>query len=366
MNVPSIRILNRLGFDAAIQYSSTMLGIPERDQIQRNFARGYPLGLGVISTSPIEMAKAFATFPNQGKEVIPIAIQYVEDRFGKIIAEPEKDLRVAQARRSREAQIISPQTAYIMTNILEDTVDYGTLRYPRGLVGDFDLPTAGKTGTTQNWTNAWTVGFTPYYTTAVWIGFDSGAQSLGVNQTGAITAGPIWARYMKAIHQDLPWRDFVKPNSGITEMEVTRANGLIPPSGYQGEVYTEVFRTGTQPTDFDFTQEYLQEQQSTVLSRLETRLVGGSAGTSPLIISSNLQDATRDLLTEVDLSLTLDAGVEEIINSVESGNNSDSSNNPPTIMDTNNPFGEDPTIFDGNPLLDENTSSTDLVNPYLD
>lgn len=366
MNVPSIRILSRLGFDAAIDYSSRMLGIPERELIQRNFARSYPLGLGIISTSPIEMAKAFAVFPNQGREVVPIAIQYVEDRFGRVIAEPEKEIRLAQSRKGQAAQIISPQTAYIMTDILQDTVEYGTLRYPRTLVGDFDLPTAGKTGTTQNWTNAWTLGFTPYYTTAIWIGFDSGNQSLGVNQTGAITSGPIWARYMKAIHEGLPWRDFVKPGSGITEMEVTSANGLIPPAGYTGSTYTEVFRTGTQPTAFDFSQEYQAEQQEAVVTQLQSKLIGGSAGTSPLVTYTSTSGST--LIGTVDVSLTLDPELDRLLDDITTGtvtSGDDSAGNTESSQSTPG-SSDDPTMFDGNPLLNDDTSGSILGNPYLD
>ncbi len=79
---------------------------------------------------------------------------------------------------------------------------------------DKGQPFAAKTGTTQNWSDAWTVGFSPYVTTAVWYGFDQGNRSLGTALTGAAIAGPTWAKYMKAIHKDLPGEDVSPARNG--------------------------------------------------------------------------------------------------------------------------------------------------------
>ena len=103
-----------------------------------------------------------------------------------------------------------------MTDLLQSTVAYGTLANRRRNVGGFDgMPMAGKTGTTQNWQAAWTVGFSPYYTTAIWFGFDKMGNSLGRNLTGATAAGPVWASYMKEIHKDLEPKPFEEPESGL-------------------------------------------------------------------------------------------------------------------------------------------------------
>jgi penicillin-binding protein 1A len=243
------------------------------------------------------MAKAFATFPNEGRRVEPLAIRYIEDRNGNIVVNPEQDLREAQQRNARDQQILSEQTAYIMTDILESVVDWGTLRWPRSLVDGFDVPMAGKTGTTQNWADAWTVGFSPYLTTAVWIGFDEGGNSLGTNQTGAVTAGPIWARYMDDVHSGLRDRDFQRPPSGIVEVEVTAETGLLPPQGYEGQVITELFRRGTEPTRFDDSREYRADQQTEIVDRMQASLGSSDALRSmnldlsePLTLSDPLRD----------------------------------------------------------------------------
>lgn len=116
--------------------------------------------------------------------------------------------------------------------------------------GVFSMPVAGKTGTTQNWADAWIVGYTPYYTTAIWFGFDRPGSSLGTGGTGAGLVGPFWGRYMRDIHQGLARRDFVRPATGIVYITVcSRSGKLVNPSCDEGTV-TLPFMQGTQPTQF--------------------------------------------------------------------------------------------------------------------
>ena len=257
MNVPSLKVLDTIGFDAAIDRSASLLGHTNPDFIERNFPRVYPLGLGIISTSPIRMARAFAVFGNQGREVTPIAIRYVEDRNGRVVLNPEQEIRQDQRRIGTAIQTVSPQNAYIMTSMLIQTVEKGTLYNPSGWLSKFTfldeegrrfrMPMAGKTGTPQNWSDAWTVGYSPYYTTAVWFGFDRPGNSLGVNLTGSTLAGPVWADYMREIHHGLPFRDFARPSTGLINVAVCTSSGLLRnPACNQGEV-TLTFLEGTQP-----------------------------------------------------------------------------------------------------------------------
>ncbi len=183
MNVPSLKILDGIGFDAAIRRADRMLGVTDPAEIARRFPRYYPLGLGAITVSPLEMVRAYATFANEGREVVPIAIRYIEDRNGTIIAAPAQDTLAAESRKGSAARIMSPQTAYIMTSLMQSTLKDGTLTIAGGILdawNDRAQPFAGKTGTAQNWQDAWVVGFSPYVTTAVWYGFDRGNRSLGV------------------------------------------------------------------------------------------------------------------------------------------------------------------------------------------
>jgi len=258
MNVPSLKILDAIGFDAAINRAAELFGISDREQIRKIFPRVYPLGLGIISASPLRMARAFAVFGNQGREVTPIAIRYVEDRTGRVVLDPERDLR--QQQKKANQQVISPQNAYIMSKILEKTVEEGSLANGSGWGAKFTfkdengksfrMPVAGKTGTPQNWSDAWAVGYSAYYTTAIWFGFDKPGNSLGVELTGSTLAGPVWGDYMRVIHQGLGRRDFARPASGIVEVTVCAKSGLLKTAACnQGEV-TLPFLSGTQPTEY--------------------------------------------------------------------------------------------------------------------
>ena len=257
MNVPSLKVLDTIGFDAAINRAASLLGYTNQDYIRRNFPRVYPLGLGIISTSPLRMARAFSIFANQGREVTPIAIRSVEDRNGKVVLYPEQDLRQNQRRMGNSIQVISPQNAYVMTSMLKKTVEMGTLYNPSGWGSKFifydengnrfRMPMAGKTGTPQNWSDAWTLGFSPYYTTAVWFGFDKPGNSLGLSLTGSTLAGPVWADYMREIHQGLPFKDFARPSTGLVDVTVCAKSGLLKTSACTDGEVTLTFLEGTQP-----------------------------------------------------------------------------------------------------------------------
>jgi len=252
MNVPSLQVLEGLGFEPAIERASKLLGMEDQAENRTLFPRSFPLGLGITAVAPINMVRAFATFPNQGKAVVPISIISVLDRNGNVVLEPEKErLRQQLSNRGKENEIMTPQNAYIMVSMLQSTVEYGTLRWRRINIGGFDgMPMAGKTGTTQNWGDAWTVGFSPYYTTAVWFGFDTPGNSLGRELTGATAAGPVWAEYMKAIHTGLKRIDFQKPETGLVEMKVCAVSGKIPTSECDDGLLDEIFIAGTEPKDF--------------------------------------------------------------------------------------------------------------------
>jgi penicillin-binding protein 1A len=284
MNVPSLKILDAIGFDAAIQRASRLLGITDPAEIEKTFPRYYPLGLGVITVSPLQMARAFSVFANGGHEVVPVAIRYIEDRNGKIILEPAKETMAEESRKGDAAQIMSPQTAYIMTSMLQSTIKEGTLGGVGSLLdiwSDKGQPFAAKTGTTQNWSDAWTVGFSPYMTTAVWYGFDQGNRSLGTEMTGAAIAGPTWAKYMKDVHKSLPVRQFDRPETGLVSVEVSATSGLLPTS-YTKKTIKEIFLAGTEPKAFDEIDEYDANRSETIEQNLRNSLInsniGGSAG----------------------------------------------------------------------------------------
>lgn len=258
MNVPSLKVLDGIGFNAAIDRAVALLGISKEELPTRGFTPGYPIGLGVCSVRPVEMARAYAIFANGGKEITPMAIRTVEDKNGNVILNPELDILKEQAAKSDTIQVISPQTAYVMVKLLEQTVSNGgTLSaqkwhfdYRDKTTGRvYTMPAGGKTGTTQNWADAWTCGFTPYYAAAFWFGFDKPGQSLGLNITGATLAGFAWGEYFDKIHADLPYKDFTKPLDGVIEVTVCSDSGMLLTDACGDHQTTQWFLTGTQPTE---------------------------------------------------------------------------------------------------------------------
>jgi len=180
--------------------------------------------------------------------VEPIAIRFVKDRKGKIIFEPEKEALTRQQQAGDALQLMTPQTAYIMVDILKSTVEWGTLsgahsKYLSNSPHEF----AGKTGTTQNWHDAWTIGFSAQITTAIWFGFDKGGHSLGTLNTGASVAAPVWGQFMNEIHKNLPVKQFSQPG-GLTKTTICRKSGLFPSGDCETEdLREELFLIGTEP-----------------------------------------------------------------------------------------------------------------------
>ncbi|WP_294427790.1 penicillin-binding protein 1A [uncultured Treponema sp.] len=259
MNVPSLKILDGIGFDTAINRAIDLLGIPQNEIPYRGFVPGYPIGLGVCSVRPIELAHAYAIFANGGKEVVPLAIRSVEDKNGNVFLNPEKELRQRQQAKGDSTQIISPETAHVMTKLLENTVKSGSLAGPTGNGSKFTyrdskgkkftIPAAGKTGTTQNWADAWTACFTPYITSIFWFGFDKPGQSLGLQLTGSTLAGYAMASYMQKAHDGLPFKDFPKPSNGTVEVTVCSISGALPTEDCGEHKIALTFLDGTQPTE---------------------------------------------------------------------------------------------------------------------
>ncbi|MDZ4711272.1 MAG: PBP1A family penicillin-binding protein [bacterium] len=175
------------------------------------------LALGVGEVSPLEITNAYGTFANEGIWVEPMAILKIEDRNGKVIEEFHPETK----------EIISEEVAYIMSDILEGPIDYGTASVIRQY---FHRPAAGKTGTTQNFGDAWFVGFTPQFVAGVWLGFDDARIKFGGGYgQGGKAAAPIWGKFMGELYSDdnfdFPVAYFLMPD-GVEEASVCTVTGL--------------------------------------------------------------------------------------------------------------------------------------------
>ena len=194
------------------------------------------IALGTSEVYPIEMVSAYSALANKGVYSKPFAITKIEDRYGNIIKEyyPERK------------EVLSEETAYLMTSLMQTVMDRGTGGSARWKY-KFNRPAAGKTGTTQGWSDAWFVGFTPQIAAGGWFGVDDFQVPLGPGQDGSKAALPAWAKFMKAAHDtlDLPLEKFEKP-SGIKDKKICTVSKKLPLPACPIE--QEIFKGGTEPT----------------------------------------------------------------------------------------------------------------------
>ncbi len=194
------------------------------------------IALGTSEVFPIEIVSAYSALANKGVYSKPFAITKIEDRYGNIIKEyyPERK------------EVLSEETAYLMTSLMQTVMDRGTGGSARWKY-KFNRPAAGKTGTTQGWSDAWFVGFTPQIAAGGWFGVDDFKVPLGPGQDGSKAALPAWAKFMKAAHDtlELPLEKFEKP-SGIIDKKVCVVTKKLPLPACPIE--QEIFKDGTEPT----------------------------------------------------------------------------------------------------------------------
>ena len=194
------------------------------------------IALGTSEVFPIEMVSAYSALANKGVYSKPFAITKIEDRYGNIIKEYYPDRK----------EVLSEETAYLMTSLMQTVMDRGTGGSARWKY-KFNRPAAGKTGTTQGWSDAWFVGFTPQIAAGCWFGVDDFQVPLGPGQDGSRAALPAWSMFMKAAHDTLkfPVQKFEKP-SGIQDKEICTVTKKLPLPACPVE--QEIFKMGTEPT----------------------------------------------------------------------------------------------------------------------
>lgn len=225
-NVVTIKILKDIGIDYAIDYARK-LGITS------NLNRDLSIALGSSGISLLELVRAYSVFNNLGYLVNPVFITRILDRDGNV-------LENANPVRKK---VIEPDTAYIMTRLLEEVVKHGTGHRVKAL----NRPVAGKTGTTNNLHDAWFVGYSPGYVAGTWVGFDD-ESSLGKSETGSRAASPIWLGFMKRILAGKPVRVFQVPK-GIVFSKIDAETGLLPIPESKKTIF-ECFKEGTAPTEY--------------------------------------------------------------------------------------------------------------------
>jgi penicillin-binding protein 1A len=226
VNVATIRLLEQIGVGRVTEVARR-LGI--QSPLQPNLA----LALGASDVTLLELTAAFGALANQGVWMEPIVVRYVTDAQGRLVEE-----NIPQGREAA-----NPAAAYVLTQMLRGAVERGTAVSARSL----GRPVAGKTGTTNDFSNAWFVGYTPSVVAGVWVGHDR-VRTLGHDETGARTALPIWLALMRAILKDRPAEDFPLPDKVVMARVDMTTGFLANPTCPKPVVMA--FVAGTEPTRF--------------------------------------------------------------------------------------------------------------------
>ncbi len=225
-NVATIKILQDIGINYAVKYARQF-------GIDTPLNKDLTLALGTPNLTLLQMVQAYAVFCAHGVRVEPLAITRILDRDGTLVEENSPQLY----------QALNPQTAYLMTSLLQSVVEEGTGKK----VSALNRPCAGKTGTTNDFRDAWFIGFTPQLVTGAWVGYDDNA-SLGKRETGGVVAAPIWLNFMQQVVKDIPVKLFEVPE-GVVFAKINPATGFAPQSASEATIF-ECFKEGTMPMPY--------------------------------------------------------------------------------------------------------------------
>jgi penicillin-binding protein 1A len=223
INVVTVKLIERVGVDPVIRMAHQM-------GIESDLRREVALALGVSEVTPLELVSAYGVIANGGVRAEPFAIRKVTDSQGRILEE-----HIVEPQ-----EVMRPETAYVLTNVMKGVVERGTGARAHVL----KRPLAGKTGTSSEATDVWFVGFTPNLVAGVWIGYDV-KRSLGSAETGSRLALPPWIAFMQKALTDLPPDDFPVPEN-VVAIPVNYMTGLPAPQDDKGAIL-EYFIKGTEP-----------------------------------------------------------------------------------------------------------------------
>ncbi|MEO0068641.1 MAG: PBP1A family penicillin-binding protein [candidate division WOR-3 bacterium] len=224
-NLVAVRLGASIG-PAVVGKYANLLGIEE------TIPPYYSIALGSVELTLLEIVNAFNTIANQGVRVKPFFITRVEDEYGLVLEENHPNPKL----------VIRPQSAYILTSMMQSVVNEGTGTAIR--LRGFRGPAAGKTGTTDDYTDAWFIGYTPSLTCGIWIGYDT-KRTIFPGATGGVIAAPVWGEIMKEIYQDTVTAFPAPPE--ITTAYICEESGKLALPQCPKARY-EVFIKGTEPT----------------------------------------------------------------------------------------------------------------------
>ncbi len=268
-NLASIRLALDLGINVVIDYAHR-LGITDT-------IPPYPsIALGSATVTPLEMTRAYATIANYGVRTNPYFIR-------KIVA-PNGD--VLEEDKPHKENVLDSLTAFIMISMLRSVVDEGTAHNARTVYG-LHIPAAGKTGTTNDYRDAWFIGFSPKLVAGVWVGYDS-LREIRHGATGSMFAVPIWATFMKKATGNKS-QDFDVPSHGLTWRQICTQSGLLA-TPYCPTTRMEVFKLGTEPTEPCTLHYKIDREAEQLHEQIEQQYIRGLQGLPQDTVHDTLKD----------------------------------------------------------------------------
>jgi penicillin-binding protein 1A len=227
INVPAVKLLRKVGTSMVASYARRM-------GIKSPIAQNLSMALGSSEVNLLEITSAYGVIADRGIRNDPLFVLKVEDKSGTVL----------ERNAPRPTEVLSEETASVMTSMLQSVMDHGT-GYPARARG-FTCPAAGKTGTMDEYKDAWFVGFVPGLVCGTWVGFDE-KKVIGPGMTGARAALPIWTDFMIAATRGRPVEDFPLP-AGTVNRQICAESGMLATDACPN-VTTEMFDEGSQPTE---------------------------------------------------------------------------------------------------------------------
>jgi membrane carboxypeptidase/penicillin-binding protein len=249
LNIVAVKVLQKTGYDKLFQYIQKGLDLSD-DDLSKRFGKTLSLALGTYEISPLEAVSLHSLLVNGGKFIKPYGIKIVKDYNGTVVYNAEETvLNFMQMKRDEYGTIIEPQASSITMTILKDVLKEGGTGYYAAKAYKINFPSAGKTGTSTDYNDAWFIGYTSDSVSAVWIGNKKGAISLGNGRTGGAVAAPIWADYASTVYRNDKPADFTLTEDGLVLQPICIDSGLVPQQdgSCPNVASRELFYEGTEP-----------------------------------------------------------------------------------------------------------------------
>ena len=249
INVIAVKVLDKTGYDKVFSILQKSLELSD-SELKKRFGKTLSLALGTYELSPLENCVLHSIIVNGGDYVRPYGIRYVKDYSGNIVwNHAEENEALMKEKRDKTGKIIDPRASAVLISMLKGVFEKGGTAYYTLSGTKLPVAVAGKTGTSNDYNDAWFVGYAPELVTAVWIGNKKGAISLGSGRAGGSVAAPVWGRFAARAISDGAIKDFPVPK-GLSSEKICFESGKVAVEGACPGTALQLFYEGSEPDSF--------------------------------------------------------------------------------------------------------------------